>query len=179
MITGPSLCCGPGPPLPPRRGAGRRLRQGGRVAMGEPEWLVSLLRRSPTPVSLASTPRPPLNLSPLPAATSLRPYVTSGPTLPPAYAPTLSLPSAPPFAAAAAHGIPAGTRPAVATHAIAPQCSPTATGPPPRLTIEAAPPCRTRRGLNTVRRAGAPLSTTPHDCPHIPLPRGRGGAPAS
>lgn len=78
MITGPSLCCGTGPPLPPRRGAGRRLRQGGRVAMGEPEWLVSLLRRSPTPVSLASTPRPPLNLSPLPAATSLRPYVTSG-----------------------------------------------------------------------------------------------------
>lgn len=78
MITGPSLCYGPGPPLPPRRGAGRRLRPGGRVAMAGPEWLVSLLRRSPTPVSLASTPRPPLTLSPLPAATSLRPYVTSG-----------------------------------------------------------------------------------------------------
>ena len=46
--------------------------------MAGPEWLVSLLRRSPTPVSLASTPRPPLTLSPLPAATSLRPYVTSG-----------------------------------------------------------------------------------------------------
>ena len=137
MITGPSLCYGPRPaPSPPRRGADRRLRPGGRVAMAGLEWLVSLLRRSPTPVSLASTPRPPLTLSPLPAATSLRPYVTYGLR---SYAkPRVG---SPPLAAAAAHGIPAGTPPAVATHAsatIAPQCSPAATVPPPRLTIEAA-----------------------------------------
>lgn len=138
MITGPSLCYGPGPPLPPRRGTGRRLRPGGRAAMAGLEWLVSLLRRSPTPVSLASTPRPPLTLSPLPAATSLRPYVTYGLR---SYAkPRVGSPhSLPPRRTASLRARP----PAVATHAsatIAPQCSPAATGPPPRLTIEAAPP---------------------------------------
>lgn len=176
MITGPSLCCGTGPPLPPRRGAGRRLRPGGRVAMAEPEWLVSLLRRSPTPVSLASTPRPPHTLSPLPAATSLRPYVTSGLR---SYA---KPPVGSPIRCRRGARHPCGHAPRrrhtrLRHHraAMLARCHRPSATPHHRR----GAPCRTRRGLNTVRRAGAPLSTAPHDCPHIPLPRGRGGAPAS
>ena len=135
------------------------------------EWLVSLLRRSPTPVSLASTPRPPLTLSPLPAATSLRPYVTYGLR---SYAkPRVG---SPPLAAAAAHGIPAGTPPAVATHAsatIAPQCSPAATVPPPRLTIEAAehltiPPRAPRRVEGRRLRMGGRVAMAGAECHTAP-----------
>lgn len=176
MITGLSLCYGPGPPQSPRRGAGRRLRPGGRVAMAGPEWLVSLLRRSPTSVSLASTPQPPLTLSPLPAATSLRPYVTSGLR---SYAkPRVGSPIR--CRRGARH--PCGHAPRcrhtrLRRHRAAMLARCHRLYSPSRHRSGA--PCRTRRGPNTVRRAGAPLSTAPHDCPHIPLPRGRGGAPAS
>lgn len=137
MITGPSLCCGPGPPCPLAV-----AQTGGYARAAASQW------ESPSGSSHSCVARPHrYRLPPHRGRRSIcrhcRPLRRCGPTLPPAYAPTLSLPSAPPFAAAAAYGIPAGTRPAVATHAsaaIAPQCSPTATGPPPRLTIEAAPP---------------------------------------